>query len=79
MTHVTDLDQLVKFSVGGTVLKDPASRRHVASHTLNEIIMDVFRDTKPSYSVHKSSSFSDPVCRNVQQLIEARNLDRRGL
>ncbi|XP_049806805.1 KICSTOR complex protein SZT2-like [Schistocerca nitens] len=78
MSHMTEVEQLIKFSPTSALLKDLPSRRQMSStHSLNAVTRNVFRDSKVSRQPFKNSSTSDPVFHIIQQMMEARNMDKR--
>lgn len=82
MTNLGDVEQLVKFPVGvGAVHKDSASRRVGFSTSLGSAVAwcDAFRDGKPRRPISKTPTNTDAVVCHVQQMLETRQFDRKGI
>lgn len=82
MTNLGDVEQLVKFPIGvGAAHKDSTSRRVGFSTTLGSAMAwcDAFRDSKPRRPVSKTPTNTDPVVCHVQQMLETRQFDKKGI
>lgn len=82
MTNLGDIEQLVKFPVGvGAAHKDAASRRVSLPTYLGSAMAwrDAFRDGKPRRPISKTPTNTDAVVCHVQQMLETRQIDRKGI
>jgi hypothetical protein len=82
LTNLGDVEQLVKFPVGvGGAHKDSSSRRVGFSSSLGSALAwcDAFRDGKPRRPISKTPTNTDPVVCHVQQMLETRQFDKKGI
>jgi hypothetical protein len=82
LTNLGDIEQLVKFPVGvGAAHKDSTSRRVGFQTYLGSAMAwrDAFRDGKPRRPISKAPTNTDPVVCHVQQMLETRQFDRKGI
>lgn len=82
MTNLGDVEQLVKFPVGvGAAHKDSTSRRVGLSTSLGSAVAwcDAFRDGKRRRPISKTPTNTDAVVCHVQQMLETRQFDRKGI
>jgi hypothetical protein len=82
LTNLGDIEQLVKFPVGVVAAhKDSTSRRVGLPMYLGSAMAwrDAFRDGKPRRPISKTPTNTDPVVCHVQQMLETRQFDRKGI